>query len=62
MPTIGESSEDGRQAGALEDIADRLALLVKAKRAKESLGWTFTVHRDKEGFISTVTCEPNGNH
>jgi hypothetical protein len=55
-------TESGRQAMALEDIADQITALVKAKRAKEEPGWTFTVHRDSDGFISTVTAKQDGDY
>jgi hypothetical protein len=56
MPTIGKTTGE---VNALEDIADQIASLVNAKREKEK-EVIFTIHRDENGDIATVTCKPNG--
>jgi hypothetical protein len=54
MPVIGTTNEAKLSTRALEDIGARLEEMLAAK----TKGWIFKVHRDKEGFISTVEAEP----
>ena len=53
MPVLGKTDDAKLSALALEDINDSLEKILEAK----SKGWTFTVHRDEEGFIKTVEAE-----
>ena len=63
MPAIGQTDNTKRSALALEDISERLAEMIEAKAGRaESHEWVFTVNRDKDGFIQTITVTPNGTH
>ena len=57
MPVIGTSDNSKLSRIALEDLNDHLEEILEAK----SKGWTFTVHRDEDGFIKTVEAEPKTN-